>query len=120
MSLLLHPKPELNILTLDSLIKNMNRKKKVHAIFKKKLKKAKARMNPSSKPKYISKAERAKLKLASKTAADDTGNDQLAVWFALNRCNSQLAKLVEALASPVSLISFLINCQQNVLLNSPT
>jgi len=39
----------------------MNRKKKVHAIFKKKLKKAKARMNPSHKPKYISKAERAKL-----------------------------------------------------------
>ncbi|OUS17014.1 DUF2986 domain-containing protein [Gammaproteobacteria bacterium 50_400_T64] len=39
----------------------MNRKKKVHAIFKKKLKKAKARMNPSSKPKYISKADRAKL-----------------------------------------------------------
>ena len=39
----------------------MNRKKKVHTIFKKKLKKAKARMNPSNKPKYISKAERAKL-----------------------------------------------------------
>ena len=39
----------------------MNRKKKVHAIFKKKLKKAKARMNPSNKPKYISKAERATL-----------------------------------------------------------
>jgi len=39
----------------------MNRKKKVHAIFKKKLKKAKARMNPSNKPKYLSKAERAKL-----------------------------------------------------------
>jgi len=55
----------------------MNRKKKVHAIFKKKLKKAKARMNPSSKPKYISKAERAKLELASKTAADGTGSDEV-------------------------------------------
>jgi hypothetical protein len=49
----------------------MNRKKKVHAIFKKKLKKAKARMNPSHKPKYISKAERAKLELAGKTATDN-------------------------------------------------
>jgi len=47
------------LLFYDSI--NMNRKKKVHAIFKKKLKKAKARMNPSSKPKYISKADRAKL-----------------------------------------------------------
>ena len=34
-------------------------------------------MNPSSKPKYISKAERAKLELASKTAADDTGSDEI-------------------------------------------
>ncbi|RLA39130.1 MAG: DUF2986 domain-containing protein [Gammaproteobacteria bacterium] len=47
----------------------MNRKKKVHAIFKKKLKKAKARMNPSHKPKYISKAERAKLESTQAEAA---------------------------------------------------
>ena len=46
----------------------MNRKKKVHAIFNKKLKKAKARMNPSSKPKYISKADRAKLDLEGEAA----------------------------------------------------
>ncbi len=53
----------------------MNRKKKVHAIFKKKLKKAKARMNPSNKPKYISKAERAKLESKQGEAAPviDTG-----------------------------------------------
>ncbi|PCJ36114.1 MAG: DUF2986 domain-containing protein [Cellvibrionales bacterium] len=49
----------------------MNRKKKVHAIFKKKLKKAKARMHPSNKPKYISKAERAKLELEGGVATDD-------------------------------------------------
>jgi len=42
----------------------MNRKKKIHAIFKKRLKKAKAKLSPSSKPKYISKAERAKQDLA--------------------------------------------------------
>jgi len=49
----------------------MNRKKKVHAIFKKKLKKAKARMNPSNKPKYISKAERAKFELEGGVATDN-------------------------------------------------
>ncbi|MBL4783556.1 MAG: DUF2986 domain-containing protein [Porticoccaceae bacterium] len=49
----------------------MNRKKKVHAIFKKKLKKAKARMNPSHKPKYISKAERAKLELEAANQGDE-------------------------------------------------
>jgi hypothetical protein len=47
----------------------MNRKKKVHAIFKKKLKKARARMNHSHKPKYISKAERAKLELKESESA---------------------------------------------------
>jgi len=50
----------------------MNRKKKVHAIFKKKLKKAKARMNPSNKPKYISKAERAKLELEGDATDNNT------------------------------------------------
>ncbi|MBQ0718954.1 MAG: DUF2986 domain-containing protein [Gammaproteobacteria bacterium] len=45
----------------------MNRKKKINAVFNKKLKKAKARMNPSSKPKYLSKAERAKLETAPPT-----------------------------------------------------
>ncbi len=39
----------------------VNRKKKIQGIFNKKLKKAKARLNPKNKPKYVSKAERAKL-----------------------------------------------------------
>lgn len=39
----------------------MNRKKKINAILKAKLKKANAKVHKSSKPKYISKAERAKL-----------------------------------------------------------
>lgn len=42
----------------------MNRKKKIHAIFKKRLKKAKAKLSTNNKPKYISKAERAKLETA--------------------------------------------------------
>jgi len=46
----------------------MNRKKKIHAIFKKRLKKARAKLNPSHKPKYISKAERARLALLEKEA----------------------------------------------------
>lgn len=38
----------------------MNRKKKIHDIFRKKLKKAKAKLNPNKKPKYIAKALREK------------------------------------------------------------
>jgi len=49
----------------------MNRKKKVNAIFKKKLKKAKARMNPSKKPKYVSRAERSKLELEAGAASNN-------------------------------------------------
>jgi hypothetical protein len=41
----------------------MNRKKKIFDKFNTKVKKAKARMNPSSKPKYISKAKRAEMAL---------------------------------------------------------
>ncbi len=41
----------------------MNRKKKIYDIFNTKVKKAKARMNPSNKPKYISKAKRAEMAL---------------------------------------------------------
>jgi len=44
----------------------MNRQKKIQDIFNKKLKKAKAKLNPSHKPKYISKAQRAKLDLDDK------------------------------------------------------
>ncbi|WP_047048273.1 DUF2986 domain-containing protein [Vibrio mexicanus] len=39
----------------------MNRKKKINEILKKKQKKANAKLHKSNKPKYISKAERAKL-----------------------------------------------------------
>ncbi|MEW5008448.1 MAG: DUF2986 domain-containing protein [Cycloclasticus sp.] len=41
----------------------MNRQKKIQNLFSKRLKKAKAKLNPSSKPKYVSKAERAALAL---------------------------------------------------------
>jgi Protein of unknown function (DUF2986) len=39
----------------------MNRRKKVNQILKKKAKKANDRLNPKSKPRYISKAERERL-----------------------------------------------------------
>lgn len=39
----------------------MNRKKKINNTLKKKLKKANAKLHTSNKPRYISKAERAKL-----------------------------------------------------------
>lgn len=39
----------------------MNRRKKVNQILKKRAKKANDKQNPKSKPRYISKAERAKL-----------------------------------------------------------
>ncbi|MBY6213035.1 DUF2986 domain-containing protein [Microbulbifer agarilyticus] len=38
----------------------MNRRKKVNQILKKKAKKANDKLNPKKKPRYISKAERAK------------------------------------------------------------
>lgn len=41
--------------------KIMNRKKKINSILKKKLKKANAKLHTPNKPKYVSKAERAKL-----------------------------------------------------------
>ena len=39
----------------------MDRKKKINSILKKRAKQANAKLNPSTKPRYISKAERAKL-----------------------------------------------------------
>ncbi|OBU16402.1 DUF2986 domain-containing protein [Photobacterium aquimaris] len=39
----------------------MNRKKKINETLKKRMKKANAKLNKSNKPRYISKAERAKL-----------------------------------------------------------
>ena len=52
----------------------MNRKKKIFDIFNKKVKKAKARMNPGTKgnkPKYVSKAQRAKLDAEQEVAPVD-------------------------------------------------
>ncbi|OAN11498.1 hypothetical protein A3K86_21440 [Photobacterium jeanii] len=43
----------------------MNRKKKVNEILKKRLKKKNAKLHKSNKPRYISKAERAKMELES-------------------------------------------------------
>jgi len=45
----------------------MNRKKKLNQIFNKRLKKAKAKLNPNSKDKYVSKADR----LIAETQVDD-------------------------------------------------
>ncbi|WP_218745316.1 DUF2986 domain-containing protein, partial [Vibrio cholerae] len=39
----------------------MNRKKKINQTLQKRLKKQHAKLHPSNKPRYISKAERAKL-----------------------------------------------------------
>ncbi|TYK65643.1 DUF2986 domain-containing protein [Colwellia echini] len=39
----------------------MNRKKKMNNILKKKVKKSNAKLHTSNKPKYVSKAERARL-----------------------------------------------------------
>ncbi len=52
----------------------MNRKKKIFDIFNTKVKKAKARMNPSSKPKYISKAKRAEMALEEQKAQEEQPN----------------------------------------------
>ena len=58
----------------------MNRRKKVTSIVKKRAKKANAKLNPSNKPRYISKAEREKIALnepsaETGSAADSTGPD---------------------------------------------
>ena len=54
----------------------MNRKKKIQGLFKKRLKRARAKMD--SRPKgerYISKAERAKLESEAKPETDNTTNE---------------------------------------------
>ncbi len=48
----------------------MNRKKKMNNILKKKVKKMNSKLHTSNKPKYVSKAERAKL------AEDDNTQEQ--------------------------------------------
>ncbi|NMP30670.1 DUF2986 domain-containing protein [Thalassotalea sp. M1531] len=49
----------------------MNRKKKIKSTLLAKKKKANAKLHKSNKPKYISKAERAKLAEASETEQND-------------------------------------------------
>lgn len=51
----------------------MNRKKKINETLKKKQKKANAKLHKSNKPKYISKAERAKM--ASEATEIEQGKD---------------------------------------------
>ncbi|MGK0440311.1 MAG: hypothetical protein ACJA0N_000097 [Pseudohongiellaceae bacterium] len=46
----------------------MNRKKKINQTFKKKAKKANAKLNPRGKERYVSKAEREKLAAAAELA----------------------------------------------------
>ncbi|MGF1791115.1 DUF2986 domain-containing protein [Photobacterium profundum] len=49
----------------------MNRKKKVNQILKKRLKQANAKLQTSNKPRYISKADRAKMELEAAQQASD-------------------------------------------------
>ncbi|HAS6347096.1 DUF2986 domain-containing protein [Vibrio sp. IRLE0018] len=50
----------------------MNRKKKINQIFKSKLKKQNAKLHKSNKPRYISKAERAKLEAAGEVVENES------------------------------------------------
>jgi len=52
----------------------MNRKKKINSVLKSKLKKANAKLHPSNKPKYVSKAQRALLE--EKEAAENKVADE--------------------------------------------
>ena len=54
----------------------MNRKKKVKSTLKAQLKRSKAKLQKSSKPKYISKAERAKLELEQQENSATNTNDE--------------------------------------------
>ena len=49
----------------------MNRRKKINETLKKKAKKMNAKRNPKNKPKYISKAERAKMADAQAESSSD-------------------------------------------------
>lgn len=50
----------------------MNRKKKINETLKKRMKKANAKLNKSTKPRYISKAERAELDAEAALVAETT------------------------------------------------
>lgn len=60
----------------------MNRKKKINDILKKKMKKQNAKLHSSNKPRYISKAERAKMEAEeaakNKNTATETATDNSA------------------------------------------
>ncbi|MDE1345678.1 DUF2986 domain-containing protein [Vibrio aestuarianus] len=56
----------------------MNRKKKINQALKKHLKKKNAKLHPSNKPRYISKAERAKLEAEQAIASETTHTEQSA------------------------------------------
>lgn len=50
----------------------MNRKKKINSILKAKLKKKNAKLHKSNKPRYVSKAERAKLEAEEQAPQGDS------------------------------------------------
>ena len=57
----------------------MNRKKKISNIWNKKLKKAKSHLNPkanNNKPKYISKADRAKMEAEAAASSNEATESQ--------------------------------------------
>jgi len=49
----------------------MNRKKKINSIYKKRMKKLNAKSNTNVKPKYVSKAERARLAALENDSAEN-------------------------------------------------
>lgn len=53
----------------------MNRKKRINQILKSKQKKANAKLHKSNKPRYISKAERAKLENGEENATQVSDNE---------------------------------------------
>lgn len=55
----------------------MNRKKKINSILKAKVKKKNAKLHKSNKPRYISKAERAKMEEAEKAQQLNEQTEQI-------------------------------------------
>jgi hypothetical protein len=53
----------------------MNRKKKINSILKAKMKKKNAKLHTSNKPRYISKAERAKMEAEENIQTEQTIED---------------------------------------------
>lgn len=57
-------------------VKIMNRKKKINQILKKKIKQQNSKLHKSNKPRYISKAERAKLEAEEAQQVIEEGETQ--------------------------------------------